>query len=92
MWRFRSLLTRLGVATGIRNELWQAVRSLLLLSLLCLVRVSVRLLGPYAFGKIAIAVRASVESLKRSCVATLSDLPRERWPQIAAEWQHVQAL
>jgi len=92
MWRFRSFLTRLGVAVGMRNELSEAFRSLLLLSLLCVVRVSVRLLGPYAFGKTAVAVRTSVENLKRSCVATLSNLPRERWPQIAAEWQRVQAL
>ena len=92
MWRFRSFLTRLGVTVGMRNDLSEAFRSLLLLSLLCVVRVSVRLLGPYAFGKTAVAVRTSVENLKRSCVATLSNLPRERWPQIAAEWQRVQAL
>ncbi len=92
MWRFRSFLTRLGVTVGMRNELSEAFRSLLLLSLLCVVRVSVRLLGPYAFGKTAVTVRTSVENLKRSCVATLSNLPRERWPQIAAEWQRVQAL
>ena len=92
MWRFRSFLTRLGVAASIRNELSEAVRSLLLLSLLRVVRVSIRLLGPYAFGKTAIAVRTSVENLKRSCAARLSDLPRERWPQIAAEWQRVQGL
>jgi len=92
MWRFRSFLTRLGVTVGMRNELSEAFRSLLLLSLLCVVRVSVRLLGPYAFGKTAVTVRTSVENLKRSCVATLSNLPREQWPQIAAEWQRVQAL
>jgi len=92
MWRFRSFLTRLGVAADTRNELSEAVRSLLLLSLLQVVRESVRLLGPYAFGKIAVAVRTSVENLKRSCAATLSGLPREQWPQIAAEWQRVQAL
>ncbi|PYU85716.1 MAG: hypothetical protein DMG50_00280 [Acidobacteria bacterium] len=92
MWRFRSFLTRLGVTVGMRNDLSEAFRSLLLLSLLCVVRVSVRLLGPYAFGKTAVTVRTSVENLKRSCVATLSNLPRERWPQIAAEWQRVQAL
>ena len=92
MWRFRSFLTRLGVAADTRNELSEAVRSLVLLSLLQVVRVSVRLLGPYAFGKIAVAVRTSVENLKRSCAATLSGLPREQWPQIAAEWQRVQAL
>ena len=92
MWRFRSFLTRLGLTVGMRNDLSEAFRSLLLLSLLCVVRVSVRLLGPYAFGKTAVTVRTSVENLKRSCVATLSNLPRERWPQIAAEWQRVQAL
>ena len=92
MWRFRSFLTRLGVTVGMRNDLSEAFRSLLLLSLLCVVRVSVRLLGPYAFGKTAVTVRTNVENLKRSCVATLSNLPRERWPQIAAEWQRVQAL
>ena len=92
MWRFRSFLTRLGVTVGMRNDLSEAFRSLLLLSLLCVVRVSVRLLGPYAFGKTAVTVRTSVENLKRSCVATLSNLPRERWPQIAAEWQRVQAF
>jgi len=92
MWRFRSFLTRLGLTFGMRNDLSEAFRSLLLLSLLCVVRVSVRLLGPYAFGKTAVTVRTSVENLKRSCVATLSNLPRERWPQIAAEWQRVQAL
>ena len=92
MWRFRSFLTRLGVTVGMRNELSEAFRSLLLLSLLCVVRVSVRLLGPYAFGKTAVTVRTSVENLKRSCVATLSNLPREQWPQIAAEWQRVQAF
>ena len=92
MWRFRSFLTRLGVTVGMRNDLSEAFRSLLLLSLLCVVRVSVRLLGPYAFGKTAVTVRTSVENLKRSCVATLSNLPREQWPQIAAEWQRVQAF
>lgn len=92
MWRFRSFLTRLGVTVGMRNELSEAFRSLLLLSLLCVVRVSVRLLGPYAFGKTAVTVRTSVENLKRSCAATLSNLPREQWPQIAAEWQRVQAF
>src|SRR5437667_11808673 len=34
MWRFRSLLTRLGVAADTRNELSKAVRSILLLTLL----------------------------------------------------------
>jgi len=92
MWRFRSFLTRLGVTVGMRNDLSEAFRSLLLLSLLCVVRVSVRLLGPYAFGKTAVTVRTSVENLKRSCAATLSNLPREQWPQIAAEWQRVQAF
>ena len=92
MWRFRSFLTRLGVTVGMRNELSEAFRSLLLLSLLCVVRVSVWFFGPYVFGKTAIAVRTSVENVKQSCAATLSDLPRERWPQIAAEWQRVQAL
>ncbi len=92
MWRFRSFLTRLGVTVGMRNELSEAFRSLLLLSLLCVVRVSVRLLGPYTFGRTAVSVRTSVENLKRSCVATLSNLPRERWPQAAAEWQRVQTL
>jgi hypothetical protein len=92
MWRFRRFLTRLGVADGISNELSEAVRSLLLLSLLYVARVSVRFLGPYAFGKTVIAVRTSTENLKQSCVATLDALPRERWPQIAAEWQRVQAL
>src|SRR5260370_38455029 len=34
MWGFRSLLTRLGIATSIRTELWQSFRSFLLWSLL----------------------------------------------------------
>ncbi len=92
MWRFRSFLTRLGVASSVRDELSEAVRCLLLMSLLCVVRASIRFFGPYALGNTVIAVRTRAENLKQSCVATLDALPRERWPQIAAEWQRVQAL
>jgi hypothetical protein len=91
MWRFRSFLTRLGVG-GIRDEFLEAVRSLRLLCLLRVIRISVKLFGPYAFGKTIISLRTGVEKIKRSCAATLHDLPRERWPQIAAEWQRVQAI
>jgi hypothetical protein len=92
MWRFRSFLTRLGVATSVAGELSEAARSLLLMSLLCALRVSIRLFGPYGFGRTVIAVRTRADKLKQSCVATLDGLPRERWPQVAAEWQRAQAL
>ena len=91
MWRFRSLLTRLGVG-GMRDEFSEAVRSLRLLCLLCILRVSVRLLGLYVFGSTALNVRTGVERIKQSCATTLGNLPRERWPQIAAEWRRAQAI
>ena len=62
MWRFRSLLTRLGVAAGVHNELSEAVQSLLLLSLLCVMRLSVTFFGPFVFGKTAITVRTGEQT------------------------------
>lgn len=92
MWRFRAFLTRFGVTDGVLNELREAARSLLLLCFLSVVRVSVRLLGPYVFSNAAISMRTNVEKIKRSCAATLSTFPREKWPQIAAEWRRAQAI
>lgn len=92
MWRFRNFLTRLGVAASVRDELLGAVRSVLLMCFVCVVRVSIKLFGLYTFRKTVIVMRTRAENLKRYCVTTLEALPRERWPQIAAEWQRVQAL
>lgn len=92
MWRFRNFLTRLGVAASVRDELLGAVRSVLLMCFVCVVRVSIKLFGLYALGKTVIVMRNSAENLKQYCVTTLEALPRERWPQIATEWQRVQAL
>lgn len=92
MWRFRNFLTRLGVAASLSDELLGPVRSLLLMCFVCVVRVSIKLFGLYAPGKTVIVMRTRAENLRRYCVTTLEALPRERWPQIAAEWQRVQAL
>ena len=92
MWRFRRFLTRLGVAASLRNELSEAARSLLLMWLVYVARVSIKLFGPYALAKTVVAVRARAENLKHHFVATVEALPRERWSQIAAEWQRAQAL
>lgn len=91
MWRFRAFLTRLGVTHGIHKEFQEALRPLLLLSFLSVVRVSVRFLGLYTLGEAAISVKAGVEKTKRSLAATLANLPRERWAQIADEWERAQA-
>src|SRR5215470_5707962 len=90
MWRLRSFLTRLGVG-GMPDEFSQAVRSLSLLCLLSVVRACVRLLGPHVFSRAAVSVRNNLGQIERSCAATLGNLPRERWPQIAAEWQRAQS-
>lgn len=92
MWRFRAFLTRLGVTATVGSELSEAVRSLLLLSLLSSLRLSVKILGPYSFGKIAASLRTGVEKTNKSCAAILANLPPDRWPQIAAAWQRAQVI
>ena len=92
MWRFRAFLTRLGVTTTVGSELSEAVRSFLLLSLLSSLRLYVKILGPYSFGKIAASLRTGVEKTNKTCAAILAKLPPDRWPQIAAAWQRAQAI
>ncbi len=91
MWRFRRFLTSQGASNGAREDLSAAFQLLGLMSLLAVLRVSVWLWGPYAFTRAVLRIRAHARKLRRSCARMLERLPREKWAQVAAEWEGAQA-
>lgn len=91
MWRFRRFLVSRGASNTVREELSATCRSLGLIFLLAVLRVSVWLWGPYAFTMIVVGIRDDARQLRSACTRTLERLPQGKRPQVAAEWRSFQA-
>jgi hypothetical protein len=85
--RFRSFLVRGGVSTEMTDELgvfFTFVSSVLLLTVL---KLFVRLFGPFVVHGIARHAKVSIEALSHASAKLLDRLPYSIWSDIAQNWR-----
>jgi len=86
LWRFRRLLTRYGVSSGLGEEAHVALSAMLTLGLLAMLRGCVRVAGPFAVVAMLDGAGTRAETASRRCAAMLHRLPAARLPEIQRAW------
>jgi hypothetical protein len=86
LWRFRRLLTRHGVSSGLMEELQLATSAILTLAIVNLLRVTVWAAGPFALAPLLDGAATRVEAASRRCAALLHRLPPSRLPEVQRAW------
>ncbi len=90
LWRFRRLLTTLGVPSTIREEAGVAGKALGVLLLLLGLRLFVALFGPFSFGRMAAGIQSGVRHFSRGCSATLGRVPMYKLPELEEYWRRLE--
>ncbi len=87
LWRFRRLLSRHGVTTGLAEEATVAVSALSVLAILFLTRLAVFVAGPFALIDILQATPRLAEIGRRACARAFAQLPDSHASQVRAGLQ-----
>jgi len=86
LWRFRRLLIRSGVATGIAEEFRLGMGSILILGFLLVLRLVVTVGGPFAFPQLIRFVKQQVEGIYETCAGILLRIPQASLAGIESQW------
>lgn len=86
LWRFRQFLIRNGVSATFREEADIFLVFALSLVLLTLMKVSIRLLGPFAFARTTRRARRGVEKMSYATAGVLGRIPPAGWAEIGRTW------
>lgn len=86
LWRFRRLLIRSGVPTGIAEEFRIGMGSILVLAFLLVLRIVVTVGGPFAFAQLTRFARQQVEGIYEICAGILIRVPQGTLAGIESQW------
>jgi hypothetical protein len=90
LWRFRRLLTTVGIPSSIREEAGVAGKAVAVLFLLLGLRLFVALFGPFFFGRMAAGIQSGVQHLSRGCGATLGRVPMCKLAELEEYWRSLE--
>jgi len=91
LWRFRQFLIRQGVAATFREEFDILQVFVLSLFLLTFMKVSIRILGPFAFVRMTRRAKGGVEKMSYATAGVLGRIPPAGWPEIGRNWSRTTA-
>ena len=86
LWRFRRFLIRRGVPAPLGQELKILQTFVISFVFLSMVKVSIRVLGPFVFARMTRHARRAVETMSYSTAGLLGRIPAARWPEIQRSW------
>jgi hypothetical protein len=84
--RFRRFLIRRGVPVGLQEELQTLQRFVLTLVVLNTLKISIRMVGPFALPSTTRHAGRLVDRMSRGVALVLSRIPAAGWPEIERTW------
>jgi hypothetical protein len=88
LWRFRRFLVRNGVHANIGEELQILQTAIVAVLFLNLLRILLRVAGPFALAGAAGQGRRLVERMSYASAGVLDRMPRAGWADVERDWQN----
>jgi hypothetical protein len=88
LWRFRRFVIQRGAPTSLGDE-WEILRSFTAaLIFLNMLKLSVVILGPFAFSRMVGRAGQFVDLMSRATARSLGRIPSAAWPDIERAWMN----
>jgi hypothetical protein len=86
LWRFRRFLIRQGVQANLGEEIEVLQAFVVSLIFLSVVRVLLRIWGPFVFARTTRRARSAVERMSYATAGVLGRIPPTGWPEVERSW------